>query len=371
MSVESYSKSSTLKLLTVKIISQSLRYFDHQINNCIQTSNLSQQPKSRSTFYHDDEEHDESTLLSSSPPSSTLFKTANKKNCEKTEEDVTNVESQIRQSKSSINKAERSRCKFYKNRNNADTDFDNKSDNLLSNRSSLSNSNGKVMHIGRAKSNRKIFWSDSMKISNININGKLDIKERNLVEAKYELITSEAIYLDGLNIFKAVFIDSKSLSSTVEEPHRWNEIFSDILEIRKVSENFLHELAGEMERDYLLKNIVHIVRVHAQESFELYIRYCSRFLINDGFIAFLQQNNRKFAEELARIESSECYHSLREYLVTPIQRITRIPLLIEAIRKNINNVDKEFTLCEVTIGILKEIVRECNQSLDINKCSRS
>ena len=63
-------------------------------------------------------------------------------------------------------------------------------------------------------------------------------------EAKFEIISSEASYLKSLNVLVSQFANSTKLrhNTNVISQDDWNNVFSNIYQIRECSEKFLQSL---------------------------------------------------------------------------------------------------------------------------------
>ena len=68
-------------------------------------------------------------------------------------------------------------------------------------------------------------------------------------------------------------------------------------------------------------------------------------------------------EVLKRLESSPVCQSLamHSFLMLPMQRITRLPLLVDAIFHRLESGSPEFERCRLALATLNRIVQECNE----------
>lgn len=73
-----------------------------------------------------------------------------------------------------------------------------------------------------------------------------------------------------------------------------------------------------------------------------------------------REKNLKFNEALQRLESdSKCQSlSLHSFLMLPMQRITRLPLLVDAILSQMNSTENslEYQMCELTLASLNTVI---------------
>jgi hypothetical protein len=70
----------------------------------------------------------------------------------------------------------------------------------------------------------------------------------------------------------------------------------------------------------------------------------------------------KFAEVLQQLESNPICQSLslHSYLMLPIQRITRLPLLVEAVRNHLDQTDDEYSTCQLALATLNKVSAACS-----------
>lgn len=72
-----------------------------------------------------------------------------------------------------------------------------------------------------------------------------------------------------------------------------------------------------------------------------------------------REKNLKFNEALQRLESDpKCQSlSLHSFLMLPMQRITRLPLLVDAILSQMNSTENsfEYQMCELTLASLNTV----------------
>jgi len=69
----------------------------------------------------------------------------------------------------------------------------------------------------------------------------------------------------------------------------------------------------------------------------------------------------KFSEVLLQLESHPVCQSLslHSFLMLPMQRITRLPLLIDAVLTRLNQTDDEYTTCQLALATLNKVSLAC------------
>jgi len=70
----------------------------------------------------------------------------------------------------------------------------------------------------------------------------------------------------------------------------------------------------------------------------------------------------KFSEVLLQLESNPICQSLslHSFLTLPIQRITRLPLLIDAVLTRLDQTDDEYTTCQLALATLNKVSVSCS-----------
>ena len=75
------------------------------------------------------------------------------------------------------------------------------------------------------------------------------------------------------------------------------------------------------------------------------------------FLIFHYSENPRFVESLKELESSPVCQSLKmqSFLMLPMQRITRLPLLIDAIFSRLDSNSSEFEVCREALEIINKV----------------
>ena len=79
---------------------------------------------------------------------------------------------------------------------------------------------------------------------------------------------------------------------------------------------------------------------------------------NARFLIFHCSENPRFVESLKELESSPVCQSLKmqSFLMLPMQRITRLPLLIDAIFSRLDSNSSEFEVCREALEIINKVL---------------
>ncbi|CAI6348430.1 unnamed protein product [Macrosiphum euphorbiae] len=209
-------------------------------------------------------------------------------------------------------------------------------------------------------------WCEVPEVKNSGIIESLTPRERKLQEAKFELITSEASYFKSLTVLEKHFINSHSMNDdTILSKKDQKILFGNVNPVRKCSEKLLAALEKCWQDNILLSGLSEILYTHSKENFDIFVKYCSNQIYIDRTLKCLREN-QKFNEALQRLESDpKCQSlSLHSFLMLPMQRITRLPLLVDAILSQMDSKENslEYQMCEFTLASLNAIVQNCNES---------
>uniref|UniRef100_A0A8D3C2J9 Rho guanine nucleotide exchange factor (GEF) 16 n=1 Tax=Scophthalmus maximus TaxID=52904 RepID=A0A8D3C2J9_SCOMX len=207
----------------------------------------------------------------------------------------------------------------------------------------------------------QLTWSQLPQVKDTGILTLISAKERKRQEAIFEIITSEHSYLHSLGILVRHFKESEALrkTMTVTEHHH---LFSNISVIQKVSQRFFEDLERRHCDNPVIRDISDIVQNHGAHHFEPYIVYCSNETFQQRTLQKLLTSNTAFKEALNQIEgSSECGGlPMISFLILPMQRVTRLPLLLDTICQKTPDKTAEYFAAVWSLHAISKLVKSCN-----------
>ena len=178
-------------------------------------------------------------------------------------------------------------------------------------------------------------WAELPEVMESGILATISPKEKKLQEAMFEVISSKASYLKSLNILISHFVQSPHFSGDTSVLNKRDQriLFSEVISVRACSEKFLADLESRWQESVLLAGISDIVLAHARHNLHVYVKYCSNQVYQDRTLKRLRLENPGFVEALKELEAEEACQGLamHSFLMLPMQRITRLPLLTDAI----------------------------------------
>ncbi|KAK6026746.1 hypothetical protein OSTOST_07269, partial [Ostertagia ostertagi] len=144
---------------------------------------------------------------------------------------------------------------------------------------------------------------------------------------------------------------SKSAFSVISNSDR-KHLFSNIFAVRDCSERLLCDLETRLEHNLVLDDLCSILVHHFETNFDVYIKYCSNQVYQERTLRRLKAENPAFLNAVSRMEADKQCQGLdmRSFLMLPMQRVTRYPLLVYAILDRLQRGCDEY-----------EVVGECNE----------
>ena len=214
--------------------------------------------------------------------------------------------------------------------------------NVLLSPSSIENSHRKAkvsrssaMDIVISCTGRRSLWAELPEVIGSGILQTISPEEKKLQEAMFEVISSEASYLKSLNILISHFVQSTQFSGDTSVLSKRDQriLFSEVISVRSCSEKFLADLESRWQESVVLSGISDVIMKHANQNFQVYVKYCSNQVYQDRTLKRLRDESPDFVEALKELECQEACQGLamHSFLMLPMQRITRLPLLTDAI----------------------------------------
>ena len=155
-----------------------------------------------------------------------------------------------------------------------------------------------------ARNGRRTMWTELPEVIESGILASTTLNEKKLQEALFEVVSSEASYLKSLNVLISHFVQSPKLigkvnsflnfkrsltqffvgDTSVISKRDYRILFSDVIAVRQCSEKFLEDLEKRWQDSVLLTGITPIVKEHAKENFQVYVKYCSNQVYQDRIL---------------------------------------------------------------------------------------
>ncbi|KAJ8280493.1 hypothetical protein GJAV_G00055510 [Gymnothorax javanicus] len=205
-------------------------------------------------------------------------------------------------------------------------------------------------------------WCQLSVVKKSGICESLSPEERKRQEAIFEIISSEHSYVHSLEILVRMFKNSTELNDTMTKTES-HHLFSNIADVCEASKKFFTDLEERHQNNFLIDDISDIVEKHAQSNFDPYVTYCSNEVYQQRTLQRLVTRNPTFKEVLTRIESHPDCRNLPmiSFLILPMQRVTRLPLLMDTICQKTPKDSMYFEACKKALQSVSKLVRQCNE----------
>ncbi|XP_009674675.2 rho guanine nucleotide exchange factor 26 isoform X1 [Struthio camelus] len=205
-------------------------------------------------------------------------------------------------------------------------------------------------------------WSQLSVVKKNGLSETISLEERKRQEAIFEVISSEHSYLLSLEILIRMFKNSKELSLTMTKTES-HHLFSNITDVYEASKKFFKELEARHQNNIFIDDISDIVGKHASSTFDPYVKYCTNEVYQQRTLQKLLATNPAFKEVLSRIESHEDCRNLPmiSFLILPMQRVTRLPLLMDTICQKTPKDSPKYENCKQALKEVSKLVRLCNE----------
>ncbi|XP_048479568.1 uncharacterized protein LOC105383149 isoform X3 [Plutella xylostella] len=219
-----------------------------------------------------------------------------------------------------------------------------------------------AMALAAPRGPQRTLWCEVPDVVASPVLSTLPAAQKRLQEAKFELLTSEASYLNSLNVLETHFMSHPAFRDpSVISQAEWDTLFSTILPVRKCSQLLMTSLERCWQADLLLGGICRLLLEHANRHFQAYVKCCEH---QHYMVKTLQALRERpaFAAALRRLESHPACQSLslQSFLMLPMQRVTRLPLLLDAVLRHLPD-GRERRDCAQALRTLHQIVSQCNE----------
>lgn len=204
----------------------------------------------------------------------------------------------------------------------------------------------------------RTLWCEIPEVVSSGILDTLTTNEKKLQEAKFEILTSEASYLKSLNLLKTHFMNHPAFrDSTILSPASRKILFSNVIPVLECSDRLLCHLESCWQDNIMLLGLSKSIYKNAEKYFHVYVTYCEHQGKLDRTLKKLKEQKGMFAQKLEQLESDPicCGLSFHSFLMLPMQRITRLPLLIDAVLGKLKATDEEFESWKMALAIVNKV----------------
>ncbi|RWS14578.1 intersectin-2-like isoform X13 [Dinothrombium tinctorium] len=209
-------------------------------------------------------------------------------------------------------------------------------------------------------------------VSYSSMNGyQLDLSPRTVRRLNHiqELIATEESYVNDMEMVNHAFRTPLIESGVITRQEfdsiflNWNEIIKCNKKFLKALKSFKRKSNGNVE---LSGEISHILCEHLSQMESVYTKFCSKQLSSAQLLQMKFENDANFNEIAKRCTFDFRTNSyglpLSTYLMKPMQRITKYPLLIKKILENTNEDDKDYENCKSALFYAQKLCDNVNEA---------
>ncbi|XP_041120657.1 ephexin-1 isoform X2 [Polyodon spathula] len=213
-------------------------------------------------------------------------------------------------------------------------------------------------------------WQNLEAVRSSGVLSVLSTEKRHHQEAMFELVTSETSYYKSLELLVTHFQENRQLTQTLSQSDA-HFIFSNIRDIKDVSERFLLDLERRVEENVIISDVCDIVSLHASQHFHEFVTYVSNQTYQQRAYHRILKENERFRAVMSGLEQAPQCKGLpfTSFLILPFQRITRLKLLVQNILKKAEEGSEEEASAVMAHKYLEKVVRDCNEG--VRKMSRT
>jgi len=178
-------------------------------------------------------------------------------------------------------------------------------------------------------------------------------------ECLKEIYETERDYLADLDILMRVFKTPLELLQMVTAAEV-EEIFSNAESLQRCNQEFYEKLASITENDYSLGSCFTSM---AGDFLDNYKIYCANQEVATSTYERLCKRNAQFARYLEVCHSDPQCNGLRivDYLIKPVQRICKYPLLLRELLKHTSQDHSDFQSISEASRLIEEVVNSLNE----------
>ncbi|KAI8825064.1 uncharacterized protein EV422DRAFT_517301 [Fimicolochytrium jonesii] len=189
-------------------------------------------------------------------------------------------------------------------------------------------------------------------------NANLPKQEMMRLSAVYELIETEADYVRDLSLM--INFHKTQLQETLQEEDI-QTLFSNTDQLVPVNQQLLSRLIEKRDADPLIPEVGDAL-VDVSESFKIYTTYCGNYPEAMKLVHKLQADPDKKEQLNKMMNSTEGRGlSLESFLIKPVQRICKYPLLIRELQKHTDKMNKDTIALKLAMTKIESVVAHVNE----------
>ncbi|KAL5264899.1 hypothetical protein ACHWQZ_G005850 [Mnemiopsis leidyi] len=213
------------------------------------------------------------------------------------------------------------------------------------------------------KSGFREYWHERKEVieSGILEGDQISKDERARQEAMYEVLTSEQTYKKSLETLEKQFINDNLFTCYLDD--ETDIILGNIHEIISINKRMLEELKSLYEGKVTVDSITEVIKSFVDHQFSSYVTYCANTSDQQYILSQRRLEDTDFDMFLTGREKALAGQNLQSYLLLPMQRVTRMPLLLSAIFKKTDDNSPDKAPLEALLNDVTAVVNKCNEGV--------
>ncbi|KAI9478501.1 MAG: CNH domain-containing protein [Benjaminiella poitrasii] len=204
----------------------------------------------------------------------------------------------------------------------------------------------------------------------------LSKKEIARQEAINELIYSEDVYKRDLETLAEIIVQPLSqskpviIASSKQREEFLSQVFGNYKELIDISTALFRDLLRlQQQQQPCITMIGDILIKHVAYFEDPFTRYCPRVPLAEYLIKAEEKENAEFSKFVAQTERNKRMRrlALRHFLLNPVTRMQRYPLLLEAILKKTEPEDPDYAYLTKCIDMIKKCASQSDRLSDLFK----
>lgn len=186
----------------------------------------------------------------------------------------------------------------------------------------------------------------------------------------YEIIDTENEYVKDLermmNYHKKELSKKEIILTGILSESDIKTLFSNVNDLFEVNHKILLQLQAKREMNPVIDGIGHIFLSEATpENLDAYNEYCSNYPVSMKLLHSLL-TRPEIKEMMQRLMNSSEGRglSLESFLIKPVQRICKYPLLLRELLKNTEKSSAEYPVIQMAMNKMEKIVAMVNEATD-------
>lgn len=196
-------------------------------------------------------------------------------------------------------------------------------------------------------------WRNNLQVRTSGVLKDLAEKELKRQEALYEVFTSEESYVKSLQVYVGFYM-KHMMNFFVQggwlDRSKYEALSIHMNPVLELSAKFARALATLFECDIMMTGLAGIFDEHITVSSRWYLDYAKHYLKKKSVYEQLCQRNENVRIVMRSLskEPRAQRQPLESFFILPIQRITRYPLLVDAVLKYTDDEDPSYS-CWVSL----------------------